>query len=159
MPPPRVYVETTIPSFYHELRSQPEIIAMRNWTRAWWVSAPERYELVTSLVVLNELLDGPAERRSRWLGFLDGLRILPSNATVAETAATYIRQKLMPANPVTDAFHLAVASFHQCDFLVTWNFKHLANASKFDHIRRVNTTLGLFVPEIVTPFDLLEKEP
>ena len=57
----------------------------------------------------------------------------------------------MPADPGGDALHLALASYHKCDFLVTWNCQHLANANKFGHIRRVNAMLGLFVPALVTP--------
>jgi hypothetical protein len=53
MPEPRVYVETTIPSFYHEARTAPDIVARWGWTRRWWDSAPERYELVTSPAVLE----------------------------------------------------------------------------------------------------------
>lgn len=61
----------------------------------------------------------------------------------------------MPADPAGDALHLALASYHRCDFLVTWNCKHLANANKFGHIRRVNGLLGLFSPSLVTPLELL----
>ena len=42
--------------------------------------------------------------------------------------------------------------------LVTWNCKHLANASKTGHIRRVNALLGLRTPLLVTPLELLEKD-
>ncbi len=41
------------------------------------------------------------------------------------------------------------------DFLLTWNCEHLANANKFQHIRRINSMLGLFVPSLVTPLELL----
>jgi hypothetical protein len=61
----------------------------------------------------------------------------------------------MPADPTGDALHLALASHHKCDFLLTWNCLHLANANKFGHIRRINTMLGLFTPTIVTPLELL----
>ena len=61
----------------------------------------------------------------------------------------------MPNDPVGDALHLALASYYKCDFLLTWNCRHLANANKFDHIRRINTLLGLFVPSLVTPLELL----
>ena len=44
MPKPRVYVETTIPSFYHEARAAADIAARREWTRRWWDGTPERYE-------------------------------------------------------------------------------------------------------------------
>jgi hypothetical protein len=64
----------------------------------------------------------------------------------------------MPADPLGDALHLALASYHRCDFLVTWNCRHLANANKFDHIRRLNALLGLFVPALVTPLELLGDE-
>jgi hypothetical protein len=53
---------------------------------------------------------------------------------------------------------LALASYHKCDFLLTWNGQHLANANKFAHIRRVNTLLGLFTPTLVTPLELLPEE-
>jgi len=62
MSKPRVYVETTIPSFYHETRTAPDIVARRRWTRQWWSGALERYELVTSSPVLDELAGGPCER-------------------------------------------------------------------------------------------------
>ena len=48
MAKPRVYVETTVPSFYHEERAAPGIVARREWTQRWWDGAPERYELVTA---------------------------------------------------------------------------------------------------------------
>jgi hypothetical protein len=48
-----------------------------------------------------------------------------------------------------------LASFDKCDILLTWNCKHLANANKFGHIRYTNSMLGLYVPAIVTPLELL----
>ncbi len=64
----------------------------------------------------------------------------------------------MPADPTGDALHLALASVHKADYLLTWNCKHLANANKFDHIRRVNALLGLHVPALVTPLELMLEE-
>ena len=58
--------------------------------------------------------------------------------------------------PLGDALHLALASFHKCDFLLTWNCQNLANPNKFGHIRIINNMLGLLVPELVTPYQLLE---
>ena len=61
----------------------------------------------------------------------------------------------MPQNPVGDALHLALASYHKCDYLLTWNCKHLANPNKFQRIRLVNTSLGLYIPALVTPNQLI----
>lgn len=151
----RVYVESTIPSFYHEVRTAPDIVARRHWTRLWWRDAPQRYELVTSAAVLDEVAVGSPDRSVDRLELVRGLPLLPIEAGIAQIVHTYVRLKVMPADPAGDALHLALASHHKCDFLVIWNCQHLANANKFGHIRRVNTMLGLFVPALVTPLELL----
>ncbi len=61
----------------------------------------------------------------------------------------------MPADLLGDALHLALASSHRSDFLVTWSCRHLANANRFGHIRRVNAALGLYDPSLVTPLEVL----
>jgi hypothetical protein len=155
MAKPRVYVETTIPSFYYDARTTPDIVARREWTRQWWGPASTKFELVTSVAVLDELAGGPPERSGDWLTLVRDLPLLPVEAAIAEIVAAYQQHKVMPADPAGDALHLALASYHKCDFLVTWNCQHLANANKFGHIRRINGMLGIYVPLLVTPMELL----
>lgn len=152
---PRVYVETTIPSFYYEVRATAETVARRDWTQLWWSDAIDRYELVTSVAVLDELARGAPDRSDERLSLIRDLPLLPIDTAVVDVVQAYIQHKVMPANPAGDALHLALASLHKCDFLVTWNCRHLANANKFGHIRRINILLGLFVPALVTPLELL----
>ncbi len=151
----QVYVETTIPSFYYSRRSDPETLARRHWTREWWASALDFYELVTSIPVLEELAAGQSDQRVERLALLEPLELLSLEPVILEIAEAYIRNRVMPADPGGDAMHLALASYHKCDFLVTWNCRHLANGNKFGHIRRVNSMLGLFVPTLVTPLELI----
>lgn len=151
----RVYVETTIPSMYHEVRTAPDVVARREWTRQWWKIAGSQHDLVTSPAVLDELSEGVPERSAQRLALIAELPLLPVEPPVVEIVQAYIQHKLMPGDPTGDALHLALASYHKCDFLATWNCRHLANANKFGHIRRVNTLLGLFVPALVTPLELL----
>lgn len=152
---PRAYVETTIPSFYHTTRKGVAVLAQRAWTRRWWMLAQGRYELVTSDAVLDELRDGDYPSREEALELVRDLPRLALTPVVAEIVDAYVVHRLMPADPAGDALHLALASHHKCEFLVTWNCQHLANANKFTQIRRVNTLLGLFVPALVTPLELL----
>lgn len=160
MPKPRVYVETTIPNFYYETRPQPELVARREITRVWWLDAIERYELITSSTVRDELAAGTSDRVPLRLALLRGLPLLFPSPEIADIAAIYVLHRLMPSKPSTaDAIHLALASFHHCDFIVTWDSKHLANPNKVVHLRRINTALNLHVPELVTPKDLLVRMP
>ena len=151
----RAYVETSIPSFYFEARTEPEMIARRTWTRHWWDSASATAELVTSLAVVDELQRGEFTSRQDCLVLISTLPVLSVDEPILEIVQAYIQRRVMPEDPLGDALHLALASYHRCDFLVTWNCKHLANANKFGHIRRVNTLLGLYNPSLVTPLELL----
>lgn len=157
MDKPRIYVETTIPSFYFETRQQAAVIARRDWTRDWWQQAILYADLFTSVAVIEELSQGPLQYRQSWLSFVEDLPLLPINEMILEVVEAYVKHLVMPKTSSGDALHLAIASCHQCDFLVTWNCKHLANANKFDHIRKINSQLGLWIPTLTTPLELLEQ--
>ena len=86
---------------------------------------------------------------------LDDLTFLLIEEEIATIVKTYIQHKLMPNDASGDALHLAMASYHKCDILLTWNCKNLANANKFNHIRYVNNLLSLYVPILTTPLELL----
>ncbi len=151
----RVYIETTIPSFYHEVRVEPDMVARRVWTRQWWDEHRSAYELVTSDAVVDELERGDHPIKAEALSLIEDVALLPVTAAVADIVEAYILHRVMPGDPLGDALHLALASYHKCDFLLTWNCRHLANANKFGHIKRINTLLGLFVPALVTPLQLI----
>ena len=152
---PTVYVETSIPSFYFEVRTEPEMVARRHWTRDWWDDHLHKYDAFTSEAVIEEIEAGTYEARNDALELIANLPLLDIDEGIADAAEAYISHHVMPNDPAGDALHLAIASCHKCDFLVTWNCRHLANANKFGHIRRVNTLLGLYIPSLVTPLELL----
>ena len=153
-----VYIETSIPSFYHETREEPEMVARRHWTRHWWDQCAPRYDLVTSEGVVAELQEGEYETQAAAVELVDDLPQLEVVDDIADIIDVYLANHLMPRERLGDALHLALASYHKCDFLLTWNCTHIANANKFEHIRIVNTRLGLFVPTLVTPMGLREEE-
>ncbi len=155
----RIYIETTVVSFYFNARPEPEMVARQNWSRRWLDAAlSSSDELVTSLAVETELSAGSFPHKSDMLELASRFPLLDVNDAVIEAVEAYIANHVMPKDPGGDAFHLAVASFHRCDFLVTWNCRHIANANKFGHIRRVNGILGLGNPALVTPLELLNED-
>ncbi|HKP76581.1 MAG TPA: hypothetical protein VJT67_13720 [Longimicrobiaceae bacterium] len=149
---PRVYIETTIPSAYFDVRRDPAMAARRDATRRWWARAGETYELVASPVTVEELRAGPPDASALWLALIADSRILDFQPRVAEIVSAYVEHKLMPS---ADAEHLAFASLYACEYLLTWNFRHLANPNKSVHLQWMNRQLGLVVPRIVAPPALL----
>jgi predicted nucleic acid-binding protein len=153
-----VYIETSIPSTYYEQRPEAVMVARREWTRKWWDEHRHEYELVTSDAVFDELERADHPLKEEKLRLIEGIKCLPVGEEIAEIVDTYLRRYVMPNDPGGDALHLALASFNKCDVLLTWNCQHLANANKFGHIQRVNTLLGLTVPWMVTPIELLGED-
>jgi hypothetical protein len=154
-----VYIETSIFSFYHDARTSPAVVAMRQWTREWWDFHSDRHELFTSTAVLAELQTGEMPHKAEAFAMASRLRAIPIDDESSEIAEVYIKHRVMPAKPLGDALHLALTSLHRIDYLLTWNCKHSANANKFAHIRRVNAILGLPVPALVTPLELIGGDP
>jgi hypothetical protein len=113
------------------------------------------YEILSSEAVFKELRATPEPKRSLCTDFIEPLDFLEITGEIVLIAEVYVKNKLMPLNAAGDALHLAIASYYQCHFLLTWNCKHLANANKAGHIRRINSMLGLYVPMLITPLELL----
>lgn len=134
------------------------MVARRHWTRHWWDRCASRYDLVTSEGVLAELQEGQYETQAAAVELVADLRQLEVADEIADVIDVYLENHLMPRERLGDALHLALASYYKCDFLLTWNCTHIANANKFEHIRIINTRLGLFVPALVTPMELCEEE-
>jgi len=135
------------------------MVARQNWTRRWLdVAMNSSDELVSSLAVETELTAGDFPHKSDMIELVSRFPLLDVNDAVIEAVEAYIANHVMPNDPGGDAFQLAVASFHRCDFLVRWNCRHIANANKFGHIRRVNGMLGLGNPALVTPLELLNED-
>jgi hypothetical protein len=86
------------------------------------------------------------------------VRLLDQVAGMAEVIDFYVENRLMPVGAGGDAGHLAFASMHGIDFLLTWNCVHLANANKTRHLQVLNARLGLPVPIITTPFNLIPDQ-
>ena len=154
----KIYVETTIPSFYFNTRTDPEAVARCNWTKELWDNYRHLYENVTSLAVISELEKGSHPKKQEKLNLMSDLPMLSITDEIRQIVRVYIRRKVMPQDPVGDALHLAIASFHKCDALLSWNCRNIVNFRKFDRIRKVNVELGLYVPNLLTPFELLEED-
>jgi hypothetical protein len=114
---PRVYIETTIPSYYYDTREKNAIKC--RWTRFWWDELRQNFELVTSAAVIAELRAGNHPAKNEKLALVLEIQLLPPAEEVERAIEAYIREFVMPKEPVADAAHLAFASFYRCDFLLT----------------------------------------
>ena len=150
-----VYLDSTIPSYFFDERES--LKTYTEITKRWWEEERPAYRVFVSEATVAETSRGRHPYREDIVRFVSRLELLPHDSHLEQIVEEYMANHLMPRSSTGDGLHLAYASLYKIDFLLTWNCNHLANANKQQHIRIVNTRLGLFVPEITTPMGLFTE--
>ncbi len=152
----RVYIETSIAS-YVTARPSRDLIqtARQQITSEWWEHRRGEFDLFISQYVLDEAGDGDIEASRRRLKLLEGLPLLETSDEAIQLGQALISEGAIPQKAVTDSLHVAVATVHEMDVLLTWNCKHLANAEILGDLARVVRSRGYEPPIICTPDELM----
>ena len=153
---PRIYLETTIPSYLTARRSRDlQLSADQQATEDWWNNHRQHYECFISPVVATEVMRGDPAFASARMARLAGLTVLPVNEAAAVLTARLLREQIIPNVAADDAAHLGVAAAHAMDFLLTWNCRHINNPHLLRRIERACAAVGLTCPIICTPSELM----
>lgn len=154
-----VYVETTIISYLTARRSRDVVLAAHQaLTRDWW-RGRTAYELRVSQLVIDEAAVGDPLLRARRLRALQRIAVLPLTDAATRLARELVRKGALPQKATVDAFHIGIAAAQQVAYLLTWNCKHLANATMRSTIEAVCRSEGLEPPIICTPEELPTRKP
>lgn len=142
-----LYLETSVVGAYLD-NSEP---FRRDLTIRWWEHELGEYRACSSILVQRELERLPEPHRTGYLNLVQPLEQLDLTEEAAILADGYVDRGIFSRKYMADAIHVAIASIHKIDYLVTWNFGHLANVRKQARLRRFNTDAGFFSPTIITP--------
>ena len=152
----RIYMETTIPSYLTARPSRDIVQAARQQlTREWWDSEQHSYDLCISQIVLDEAAAGDEDAAQRRMAVLADLPLLDLTLDVDELAEKIMASGLLPERASRDAVHIAVACVHNVDFLLTWNCRHIANATILRDLQHIIVDAGYDMPVICTPEELI----
>ena len=154
---PKLYLETSIISYLTAKPSRDVVIAGHQAaTRDWWENHRDRYDMYVSETVYDEASAGDTEIAAKRLALISGMPILGVNEEIGVLVDKLIEDGPLPQKARVDAVHLATAIFHQLDYLLTWNCKHIANPAFFWKITQVCDIMGYGGILIYTPDGLLE---
>jgi hypothetical protein len=155
---PRVYVETSIVSYLVGWLNQRSILVAHNqeFTREWWSRRRHDFELFSSAVAVNEASKGNAPLASERLAYLAEATMLDINDDALVLAGELVRRTRIPSKADVDALHVAVAAVHGMDYLISWNCRHIVNASILPEVYTVCRVMGFEPPLICTPSELME---
>lgn len=150
-----VYIETTVVgNLAGRMHPDPTIAARQNATRRWWPIASRQYRLLISQLVRDECSGGDPTAATERLAAIDALELLDITDEVRDLADQLIEAGAVPQSEPRDALHIAIAAVNGVQYLVTWNFKHIANAAMRGRIESVCRDAGLEPPIICTPEEL-----
>lgn len=158
MPKPKVYLETTIPSYLGAWPSRDLITAAHQQiTRDWWETRGPEFDLFISALVIEEASGGDDSASARRLAFIRDVPLLELTDEVVEFGTALVERKAIPENEAEDALHVGIAVVHGMDYLLTWNLSHIAKAEARNRIERACRSMGYDPPIICTPEELLER--
>lgn len=152
-----VYLETTVISYLVALPSRDLVVAAHQQiSRDWWERRRSAFRCVVSQVVLDEIAAGDQSEATKRLEIVKPLGVLEASSDAEALAQAIVSAGALPDKAVRDAAHIAVATAHGIQYLLTWNCRHLANAQIAGRVRKVCSGLGFNMPMICTPEELLE---
>ena len=157
---PRLYLETTIPSY---LVARPnrdiQIASDQAATHQWWSAHCNDFEMFVSAAVLREISRGDPEMAAVRFEKIKHLAILAPTGESESLAERLLAENIIPAKAADDATHIALAAAHAMDFLLTWNCKHINNRFTIRRIERACAKSGFTCPVIATPTELMNLQP
>ena len=150
-----VYLETTVVgNIAGRIHPNPDVASRQHKTRRWWTTARSEHRIVISHLVLDECQAGDPAAAQERLDEINELERLEITDDGRNLANALMAASAIPASEPRDALHVAIAAVHGVQYLVTWNFKHIANATLRGRINDVCRDNGYEPPIICTPEEL-----
>lgn len=152
----KLYLDTSVISHVEATHKPIE----ESVTRRFFEVVRERgdeFEMVISPVGVLELENSAADLRSRFFDFLATLdyNLLPENVEADQLAGIYRQEGVLAAHNIRDLTHMAYAVVARCDYIISWNMKHLVNVRTISRINAVNEMHNYHSINIVTPAHII----
>ena len=133
----KLYLDTSTIS-YLLADDAPEKMAETN--QLWKDFIDGKYELFISPVVMDEIDRCSEPKRSVLYAKIEQIQfnILTRTDEISRLAKEYVKNGVLTEKSIDDCLHIAFAVVNNCDLIVSWNFKHLANIKTIDKVKIVN---------------------
>lgn len=154
---PTVYIESTIISYLTARPSREPIIAVHQQiTVEWWRNVSPQVDSFISPFVSREINRGDKTAAQKRIEAVKSLPVLETNDEIQKLAIEYFVRLEIPEKARLDAAHLAVAVWHEMDYMLSWNCKHIVSGRIKKKLVEINAALDLKTPVLCTPEELME---
>ncbi|MBI5214325.1 MAG: type II toxin-antitoxin system VapC family toxin [Ignavibacteriae bacterium] len=147
----RIYVDTSVFGGIYDKEFAKESITLFQYF------LEDKILPVISSVVAAEI-EGAPEHVKGTFKQLNNFEFVEADEEASRLALQYIGDGIVTEKYSDDALHIALATIHKVDILVSWNFKHIVNFQKIRAFNSVNLREGYGILEIRTPKEVIENE-
>ena len=146
-----LYLDTSVSSAYYDERAKERMEA----TIKFWKETLPYYKVYVSEITVEELDDTKDESlRRKFRELIKDFKALKIKKSIRDLARAYIEEGIFPEKYFDDAIHVAMASFYEISYLVSWNYEHLVKVKTRKIVNSVNILEGFKEIEIVSPLEL-----
>ena len=146
-----LYLDTSVSSAYYDERAKERMEA----TIKFWKEILPDYKVYVSEITVEELDDTKDESlRRKFRELIKDFKVLKIKKSIRDLAIAYIKEGIFPEKYVDDAIHVAMASFYEISYLVSWNYEHLVKVKTRKTVNSVNILDGFKEIEIASPLEL-----
>lgn len=150
----RIYLDTSVIS-YLDQQDSPE--KMEETQTFWNILKMGMYEVIVSDLAVIEIEKCTYEKAQKLLKYIDSILFTPAelNEESEILANNYLEYAVLTEKSLIDCQHIALASIYECDYIVSWNFKHMANIQTMKKVNVVNVLNGYKEIKIYPPTEFL----
>ncbi len=105
-------------------------------------------------ITISEISKAPDFVRDFFDSIMPFLVVLKVDDEVLGLAESYLKEKIVGKRYFEDSLHIACATVHNLDVLLSWNFKHIVNLNKIVRFNAVNVVNGYKPLHIYSPMEV-----
>jgi len=147
----RLYLDTSVFGGYFDKEFSEQTIPLFNQIK------DGKYLLLYSTITKDELENAP-QNVKKLPDLIDSKEFLTPTTEEVELAKKYINEKVVGQTSYADCLHIALATVHKADYLVSWNFKHIVNVQRIQNYNSINLRNGYKFLEIRSPREFIYYE-
>ncbi len=157
-----IYLDTSVINFLFATDA-PELMSITTILFKNFIAAGVYHAFISDVVIQEINNTSEESKKNQLLSVINHYTLdfadLSNTKDIEDLADLYIRHKIIPINKRADALHIAITVVNNFDYLVSWNYQHLANVNRERKVLSVNYENNYLHPiRILTPFELIDYE-
>jgi len=153
----KVYLDTSVISYLEQEDSPEKMQITRN---VWELLKKGEYDIYVSEVVISELNKCKDDKkRNLLLNHLTEINYtyVPVVNDINDLARQLIDRGYMKEKSIDDCKHIATAMMYGCEFIMSWNFKHIVKLRTINGVREIALENGRKNVQIYSPRSFEEE--